>query len=992
MPKKIPAVPTDASVGTRNWMHGVSKRLDTIGEGGSGGPGVDHVVRSDVKKLIKRVDEDNKKIGDHDNLLGKGGAIDYTFVPPKPTSFSITSVGERIGLNWTFPDDYGPGLGHMHTIIYKTPAIDENDELIDVGLVSPLTEQSYRVGLSELSHFSDIVGYNEAFYYWIQFESTGGVRGIVSDVVLGQTDVSISQRMKDASDYIDSTSLAQDLRDNINTTMVGEVGETTPPTVKRNNQALSIGDIWVQDTGQVWIYLDPWTQKSMSSVDISSIVTSEVAEELTTYALDDLAIIWYSSDEPTITSHPKLAVDDIWVNTSTASSDNTGDAGKIYRCTSIYPTAVFTEIKNESLTKALADASNAKAAADGKIQFFAQEGDPSDQTLAIPLGWGDMWLKPASNTEPSKLQYWNNTTLAWVDTLLATESFAAAKVTETVTELVGYCRSPNADYNGEYPVWTAYDNKTACEAAWGVWEDNGALAQKLSSIHTTVDANYTSLTQDFVSKNGISGKYSVKMDNNGVVSGFGLSSGPDGAGVVSDFIINADNFALLGKKANGESATDSTDAINPFMITRDTDGNGNLLNSYTTHIDSALIDTAEIANLTVTSLANMEAITVAGGQFTSQYIDPDGNQAFSITNLKIDNGHIVGTLSSNSWSSSAKTGWKLSPDGSAYFGSDTVIDGTVSVLAIDGNAKVADASYGYLMPLVTSFNHSHPSATLDGAWLWHMCDWTIVNTVAEGGFPLLDPPYYVGGASTNYWGTGDFPHTYNINGPGIGLATQFYYMYARDYPFGNYNTPVAQWPNTARTGYQAAWGGNYVDSTSAEFDNKTINEVSSVIWFGTSGYLDEGLRIKSASPVINLSVAESGTTYGEGNGGFGTLSYNALIPFRLHVRYATMTSATTMVNNSGWMEYPRDIAAALGGSYSGRTWYAPQLPNNLVFILGSSSRNSAYDTETAFGTTGFGSLGVATANLYTNRFAGGPRVPASMVTQAAIISIQVDNL
>jgi len=109
----------------------------------------------------------------------------------------------------------------------------------------------------------------------------------------------------------------------------------------------------------------------------------------------------------------------------------------------------------------------------------------------------------------------------------------------------------------------------------------------------------------------------------------------------------------------------------------------------------------------------------------------------------------------------------------------------------------------------------------------------------------------------------------------------------------------------------------------------------------------------------------------------------------MHIRYATKTGANTMGSNSGWMEYPRGVAEALGGSYSGYTWFAPALANNLVFILGTSSRISDYAIEQNYGTTGLGGLG---NDLYTNRYHSGPRLPQSSTTPAVVISVEVDNL
>jgi hypothetical protein len=654
----------------------------------------------------------------------------------------------------------------------------------------------------------------------------------------------------------------------------------------------------------------------------------------------------------------------------------------------------FTEIKNESLTKALSDASAAKAAADGKIQFFAQLADPSTQTLAIPLGWGDMWLRTATTTVPAALKYWNSTSSSWVDTLLATETYTAAKVAEKVTELLGYCRGTTADgTTGEYPIWTSYDNKTACELANGVWEDNGALAQKLSTIHTTVGDNYTTLTSDFVVKDGISGKYSVKIENNGVISGFGLSSGPDPTGTVkSDFIINADNFAILGKQANGQLSTDPADAINPFMVLYE-DG------VYNTYINNAYIKETTTGNLTVTTLANLMDVTVAGGTFRSGHTFADGTTGFSITNLKIDNGHIVGTLSSNSWSSSAQTGWKLSPDGSAYFGSDTVIDGTVTALAIKGDTKINDAIYSYDMPLVTHLAFTHPSMALDYYWLWYALPWAIFQTdvatyTTAPSASLNALPNYL----RAYWGNVYYTA---LSGGGLmssgasytytGLATSGVGAMYPGWPI--YDGTTASWKNTSRTGFQAGIGGYYGDPNTDAWDEKTINESSSSYWVGPSSYLPEGRRFKSHSPVLKVKVSPNeylSTAY-------ALVDEDSLL--RLHVRYMTLSSATlTGFTDHGWFEFPHGIRAHLGGSgtVSGDvtvakeyTWYAPQLNQHAAFAFGISSRYSDTASETHAP-----NIFIVPGNpLYkSGNYGKGPKIPISITVKSTVIEIEVSNM
>lgn len=100
----------------------------------------------------------------------------------------------------------------------------------------------------------------------------------------------------------------------------------------------------------------------------------------------------------------------------------------------------------------------------------------------------------------------------------------------------------------------AYDAMIAEERTARIAED-GALASSVSTLSSTVGGHTTTISQHTSSINGINGVYSVKIDNNGVLSGFGLMSTLAANGsVTSDFFIRADTFAVIAPaKTPGEA-------------------------------------------------------------------------------------------------------------------------------------------------------------------------------------------------------------------------------------------------------------------------------------------------------------------------------------------------------------------------------------------------------------------------------------------------------
>lgn len=72
-----------------------------------------------------------------------------------------------------------------------------------------------------------------------------------------------------------------------------------------------------------------------------------------------------------------------------------------------------------------------------------------------------------------------------------------------------------------------------------------AQALDLSTLQTAVGDQSTLIQQQAVSLDGVEAQYTVKIDNNGYVTGFGLASSPAQDGTpFSEFIVRADRFAV----------------------------------------------------------------------------------------------------------------------------------------------------------------------------------------------------------------------------------------------------------------------------------------------------------------------------------------------------------------------------------------------------------------------------------------------------------------
>lgn len=140
-----------------------------------------------------------------------------------------------------------------------------------------------------------------------------------------------------------------------------------------------------------------------------------------------------------------------------------------------------------------------------------------------------------------------------------------------------------------------------------------AAADKVNDLSTTVGDNTTSIREHAASINGLSGQWTVKIDNNGAVSGFGLSSDPTGeGGVRSEFYVRADRF-LIGITGPGGGID------HPFVIGK-VDGVSRISMSAafiqdasinSAKIQDASINSAKIRDATISS-AHIQDLTIRG--------------------------------------------------------------------------------------------------------------------------------------------------------------------------------------------------------------------------------------------------------------------------------------------------------------------------------------------------------------------------------------------
>lgn len=84
----------------------------------------------------------------------------------------------------------------------------------------------------------------------------------------------------------------------------------------------------------------------------------------------------------------------------------------------------------------------------------------------------------------------------------------------------------------------------ASEASARTTADN-AISSTVSTLSTTVGNNSAAISTQATTINGLSAQYTVKINNNGYASGFGLASTPTNGVPTSSFVILADKFSVV---------------------------------------------------------------------------------------------------------------------------------------------------------------------------------------------------------------------------------------------------------------------------------------------------------------------------------------------------------------------------------------------------------------------------------------------------------------
>jgi hypothetical protein len=228
---------------------------------------------------------------------------------------------------------------------------------------------------------------------------------------------------------------------------------------------------------------------------------------------------------------------------------------------------------------------------------------------------------------------------------------------------------------------------------------------QINTLASVVDGNRAAVQVAQLSVDGVRAQYTVKIDNNGHVSGFGLASTTVNGTPRSAFIVRADRFAIVGANSTIDPLGTLTPTKVPFMVFTTPTVIGGKTYPAGTWIDTAFIanatiDTAQIRDLTADKIT-AGTLTAAIGISTG-YIAGGINTSYSPGSANFGNGFFLGNYGGSYQfyigSPSQNVLWNgssLSINGDQIINGNSIVSGSLAVNRIQAGTYTTQSGYNF---------------------------------------------------------------------------------------------------------------------------------------------------------------------------------------------------------------------------------------------------------------------------------------------------------
>ena len=557
--------------------------------------------------------------------------------PPIVTGLEASGAFTIILLTWDMP----VYLGFAYWEIWR----NVNDDLANATLHATTTQLA--------GNYPDTVGSEKTYYYWVRGVNFNNVKGPfnATEGTVGNTQADLATILELLESGITTSQLATDLA-----TPLGNLPSNTTSTIAAMQgqiNTLSITAAWA--IGESYILTDLATFNG-NLYEVLVAHTSTVANQPTGAATNNTnwRYVGAFTSLASVTGANTASINDI---NYLDSSSNSAAAVRIASLTSDVATqasglSAAATARNELGTRITSTETSITAQSTDITALETTVNNATTGVAATSTAVGGLATRvtatetsiTAQSTDITALE----TTVNNATTSVAATSTAVGGLTTRVTSAEGSIVSQASDI---VALATTVNNATTGVAATATALDSieilcndtttgvAASATKIGELSSgyvnpdgtsgTVTLQQAMTTQ--ASVNGdLKGQYSVKIDTNGHVAGFGLSSTLVDDTPTSAFIIRADKFALV-------SSSDTSDGLG--TITPDSDNVPFFVHSDgKTYIKSATILDGSITNALIQNatidgslkVRNINADYIETGSIKTSLLNIDGSEITSV--------------------------------------------------------------------------------------------------------------------------------------------------------------------------------------------------------------------------------------------------------------------------------------------------------------------------------------------------------------------------
>ena len=598
-PTKVPGfpkIPAKTDPQMRQFLEAIVEAVD-IRLGRKGDPTdraitLRELIDSGLAKRLKASPYDPNNFGASN--IGFEGPIPIGSSPTAPTGVSVNAAYSQINIFFDVPYY----RGHAQTEIWS----HTSDVLGDATLA----------GVSIGRSFVDLVGPGATRYYWLRHVNSGGVHGPwnASAGTLGETALDVAFMLDLLNGAITESELASTL--------------TTPIAAIPGIQ-VTLSDI---DTDLSGINSDI----SGINSDISGLtgnvntLTSNQANFATTVQLNGYTTTTYLTSNYYTLNEVDQAI------TAEISTFNSQTLAANYTNTADLTTNYYTKTTADSAIAAAINTFNTNtigptytSTADLTTNYYTKTSADAATAAAINTYNTNTIGANYTNTADLTTNYYTKT---------GADSAISTAITTYNTNTIG------ANYTTTADLETNYYTKTGADSAFATTSDilNAQVDDPDGGTSQVTLAQAMSTQADV---NGdLKGQYTVKIDANGAVAGFGLASTSTSAGgSTSEFYVNADRFAIM------RGGSDTTAAVTPFVVQATaTTINGTAVPAGV-YIDAAFIKNASI---TAAQIGSINADTISTGTLSADYISGGTIDASQVNIAGVGTGLNISSASSGS--------------------------------------------------------------------------------------------------------------------------------------------------------------------------------------------------------------------------------------------------------------------------------------------------------------------------------------------------------